>query len=70
MLEEQERLSDPLDVGSRMAAIGAADKVAEIRRRADAIPKGEPGECIECGLEFSRVVHGYCGRCRDALGRP
>lgn len=26
-----------------------------------------PGECVECGHQFSRLVDGLCGRCRDEL---
>ena len=29
------------------------------------MPKGEPGECIECGEHNQRLVHGKCSPCRD-----
>ncbi|CAB4131997.1 hypothetical protein UFOVP138_6 [uncultured Caudovirales phage] len=31
------------------------------------IPKGEAGECDMCGDEFSRIVNGMCGGCRDIV---
>ena len=31
---------------------------------------GAPGECVACGFDFTRVVDGHCGRCRDELGLP
>ena len=37
----------------------------EARRKAKAIPVGEPGECDYCGGTFSRIVNNACGHCRD-----
>lgn len=44
--------------------------VGLVRRAAANIPKGEAGECEECGEYFERIVNGHCGRCRDKLGLP
>lgn len=41
------------------------DRVAVIRRRAETMPKGEAGDCDDCGEYFARTVTGFCGRCRD-----
>lgn len=35
------------------------------RKKAQAMPTGEPGECEWCGEYFARLVNGACGRCRD-----
>jgi RNA polymerase-binding transcription factor DksA len=34
------------------------------------IPKGEPGECAECGEESLRLVGGRCAPCRDSWRKP
>lgn len=47
-----------------------AASIELIRKQASAMPKGEPGECENCGEYFVRLVRGHCGRCRDALGLP
>lgn len=44
--------------------------VAEIRRKAQAIEPGKPGECYACGEDMPRLVLGACCRCRDKLGLP
>lgn len=43
------------------------NQINNIRMNAAHIPVGEPGECAECGEFFTRIVGGYCGRCRDYL---
>jgi hypothetical protein len=40
---------------------------AAIRRAAGAIPRGEPGDCDECGEPSQRLVLGVCAPCRDLL---
>lgn len=70
MVTENEKLIDVLDVATQEAERDRELRVAEIRRRAAAIPDGEPGDCNYCGLYFTRIVDGHCGRCRDLLGRP
>lgn len=31
------------------------------------LPKGEPGECKECGTDHPRLVNGLCPFCRETL---
>lgn len=38
-----------------------------IRANAAAIPKGSPGDCVECGDYNERLVNGICSPCRDDL---
>lgn len=61
---------DEVDRSIMDAEILDAAQINLIRRRAAAIPVGEPGECKQCGEDFSRLVRGHCGRCRDKLGLP
>lgn len=63
-------MADVADItGERMEVQEAAD-LAEVRRKAAQIPKGEPGYCDLCG-EFSwRLVHGNCAPCRDKHKLP
>ena len=61
--------------------VDEVDILSDVREREDAflwvkaqnkaalIPKGEPGECEECGRNLPRLVNGHCGRCRDELKR-
>jgi hypothetical protein len=44
-----------------------SNAINTIRLRAAQIPAGEEGDCEECGQHFTRLVNGYCGRCRDYL---
>lgn len=43
------------------------DKVAFIRLNAQYMPVGTTGFCRECDKHFTRLINGYCGRCRDEL---
>jgi len=45
---------------SRMNAI-----LKDARKKAAAIPRGEPGDCDLCGEYTGRLVHGVCAPCRD-----
>jgi predicted Zn-ribbon and HTH transcriptional regulator len=45
-------------------------QAAEIRRRAQAIPKGSPGDCKLCGYRSGRLVAGVCAPCRDFYNLP
>lgn len=38
---------------------------AAISNAAQPIPRGEPGECSECGEYSPRLVGGRCAPCRD-----
>lgn len=40
-------------------------RVAMIRKAAKNMVNHGKGECEWCGGEFSRLVNGACGRCRD-----
>ncbi len=41
------------------------DHVAAAMRMAQEIPVGVAGTCDYCGEDFSRLVNGACGYCRD-----
>ena len=63
-------MADIADVtGERMEVKEAAD-IAEIRRKAAQIPKGEPGECERRGEDMPRLVGGVCAPCRDRHKLP
>lgn len=69
---------DEIDVATNNIERDMDIKLAEQRRLAAAIPKGDWGECGFCGGHFSRVVPVIdpktdetvcsCGRCRDQRG--
>lgn len=63
-----EILVDQVDIANREVQRELDRAEAAIRFAASQIPIGEPGECEECGRELSRLVGGFCGRCRDQLG--
>jgi hypothetical protein len=58
-------MSDEADYGSEREQEDTARAVAAARATAAAIPKGIPGECIDCGEYSERLVVGSCARCRD-----
>jgi RNA polymerase-binding transcription factor DksA len=63
-------MADEADVtGERMAIQEAAD-IAAIRRKAEAIEPGEPGECERCGEDMPRLINGVCAPCRDRHKLP
>lgn len=39
--------------------------VDQVRKAAQAIPAGKPGECELCGEWWGRLVGGVCAGCRD-----
>lgn len=39
--------------------------IKEARKKAQEIPRGEPGECDLCGEWSGRLVTGICAPCRD-----
>lgn len=63
MADEADQTSDRMEVQQ------AAD-IAEIRRKAAAIPKGEPGICDLCGEDMPRLINGVCAPCRDKFKLP
>lgn len=58
---------DDADVAA--ANLEQLEKARELRARANAaaIPKGSPGNCVECGDYNERLVNGICSPCRDDL---
>lgn len=60
-------MADEADIANDYAERRKAKAEAEIREQAKRIPVGAPGDCAECGEYFTRLVSGYCGRCRDLL---
>lgn len=56
---------DIIDQANDRAAEETASIEAAIRRKAAAIPPGEPGECEICGEWSGRLVEGHCAPCRD-----
>lgn len=63
-------LGDIIDRANDRAAEITADREAEIRRAAAAIPTGEPGDCEICGAWSGRLVDGHCAPCRDRYRLP
>jgi len=67
-------MSDEIDATNERVEKESALIVGDICRRAQEIPKGQPGECFQCGEYFARVVfiesHNalFCARCRDKRG--
>ena len=41
--------------------------ILAIRRNAETMDAGTPGECLECGEKSKRLVGGICAPCRDLL---
>lgn len=58
---------DVVDEAGQVIEMLQQQKESEIRRRAAAMPVGNPGICIECGDEMGRLVRGVCAPCRDIL---
>jgi len=58
-------MSDEADYGSEREQEDTARAVAAARATAANIPKGEPGECVQCGEDSPRLVAGVCAPCRD-----
>jgi hypothetical protein len=60
-----EKTTDWLDVAAAQTERERSVNVSAIRRAAEEIPDGEPGECERCGEGSLRLVFGACARCRD-----
>lgn len=45
-------------------------EVQAARNKAELMPKGSPGDCIECGQPSQRLVLCRCAPCRDLLKLP
>lgn len=63
-------MADLIDQANEKVELLRQSAENEARKGILNMPKGEPGECAECGLVFTRTVDGYCGKCRDDLRRP
>ena len=61
---------DDADRASQDTQVLEDANIVLIREQAAKIPKGVPGECLNCGGHFERLVGGHCGRCRDLLKLP
>lgn len=63
-------MADEVDLLSDIREREDAYLWQKAQQKAAAIPKGEPGDCIECGRQnLPRVINDHCGRCRDELKR-
>ena len=58
MADEADKTTDQMEVQE-------AAYIAEIRRKAAAIPKGVPGICDFCAEDMPRLINGVCALCRD-----
>lgn len=63
-------MSDLIDAANERAAEFTGDREAAVRRAAEAIPVGNPGECDLCGNWSGRLVGGACAPCRDRYRLP
>ncbi len=63
-------MADIADVTADRMEVQEAAGIAEIRRKAAQIPKGEPGECERCGEDMLRLINGVCAPCRDCHKLP
>ena len=60
-----EAMADEADYASDQQQRGDAYRIDAVRAAAAKIPAGEPGECVSCGEDMPRLVHGRCAPCRD-----
>lgn len=60
--------TDEIDRANELAQAERDHELAEIRKRAAAMPPGEPGDCDLCGEWSGRLVGGVCASCRDRHG--
>ncbi len=58
-------MSDVVDDADEHARPLLDAQLKAIRDKASQIPVGEPGNCEKCDEFFTRIVKGYCARCRD-----
>lgn len=58
-------MADLADIADERTEVQTNADIAEIRRKAQAIEPGNPGECDKCGEDMPRLVNGICCRCRD-----
>ena len=58
-------MADIADVTGERMEFEEGVNIAEICRKAAAIPKGVPGICDLCGEDMPRLINGVCAPCRD-----
>lgn len=58
-------MADDADNADQRIGEVVYDAIGRAHRCVLDIPPGEPGMCDFCGHEFSRLVKGVCGFCRD-----
>ncbi len=63
MADEADKTADRMEVEE-------AANIAEICRKAAAIPKGVPGICDLCGISSPRLINDVCAPCRDRHKLP
>lgn len=63
-------MADDADRASQDTQVLEDANIVLIREQAAKIPKGVPGEGLNCGEHLERLVGGHCGRCRDLLKLP
>lgn len=63
-------MADIADVTGERMEVEEAANIAEICRKAAAIPKGVPGICDLCGEDMPRLINGVCAPCRDRFKLP
>lgn len=66
-------MADEMDRAVEAAAVHQENSIAAVRAAADAIPRGQPGECEGCVDDSPRLVLTgglmLCARCRDKRER-
>lgn len=60
-------MADIVDIANDHIALTLQER---LRAHPRELEPGVPGECEWCGLPFSRIVRGACGRCRDENKLP
>jgi hypothetical protein len=63
-------VADEVDHQLERAEPLEAANLAQVRRRANQIPPGKPGDCDLCGEWSARLVGGVCAPCRDRYRLP
>jgi RNA polymerase-binding transcription factor DksA len=58
-------MSDDVDIAIELEEAHRDRALRQVREAARRIPAGEPGECVECGEYYARLVGGRCAGCRD-----
>lgn len=59
-------MTDIIDEASNNVLLELETLSFEARQKANRIPEGSPGECVDCGCYSKRLVCGVCSPCRDS----